>query len=115
MSEIDVLLPSTGNFSLETLHTLTTRSTRLAQKPGRHESPRSCTSPPATLSSPCYTVSGSMKMYLFITSPAHHGVTWRPFSPAVAAAALCPPFDVAAPQRLDVAAPVVCATPSSPA
>ena len=54
---------------------LTTRSTRLAQKPGRHESPRSCTSPPANLSSPCHTVSGRMKMYLLISSPAHHGVS----------------------------------------
>ena len=61
-------------------------------------------------------------MYLVISSPTHRGVSLfvsrtvasrRPFSPAVAAAALGPPFDVAASQRPDVAAPVICTATSS--
>ena len=55
MSEIDILLSSTGNVSLETLHTLTTRSTRLARRPGRHESPL-CQALKISASSPWFTV-----------------------------------------------------------
>ena len=72
--------------------------------------------------SPCYAASGGAKMYLVISSPTHREVSLfvsrtvasrRPFSPAVAAAALGPPFDVAASQRPDVAAPVICTATSS--